>query len=121
MLLELHKDMEHREAVADAAAFEAEKEVACLGELKRIDEADFVEARLWLASVSPSGAPDLSAGSTTADSALWMLGVIHRRTLKIFSEASALHETREYFVRENSCTRLPETKSRKPLIGCCAT
>ena len=72
MLLALHKDMEHKEAVADAAAFEAEKEMTRLGELKLIDEADFEEARLWLASVGQSGAPDISAGSPKADSAPWV-------------------------------------------------
>ena len=99
-----HDHMEEEEAVADATAFKAENRMKRLGHMNETDEDQFEEARLWLASVSQNGAADIHADSHRAESARWMLGVIHCRTLKICAEAPSLHEKREHFCeREFVC------------------
>ena len=59
---------------------------------------------MWLASIGQSGSADIHEDACLAESARGMLGVIHRRTLKICAEARALHEKREQFCeRELVC------------------
>ena len=99
----LHDHMEQEEAIADAAAFKAEKRMLKLGRMKENDDNHFEEARQWLASIGLGGAADICVDACRADSARWMLGVIHRWTLKICEEARSLHERREQF--RESCWR----------------